>query len=71
MSTTLLRIRDVVDRTKLAKSTIYAWMEKRRFPLSIELAPGIVRWDESEVEAWIASRRRPVEPVAGQQHQAP
>ncbi|MGA0598615.1 helix-turn-helix transcriptional regulator [Enterovirga sp. CN4-39] len=71
MSITLLRISDVIERTKLGRSTVYKWMEKRNFPRSIELAPGIVRWDEQEIEARIDARRKRVEGVSGDPHQAP
>lgn len=53
MSTTLIRIKDVMNRTGLAKSTVYKYMSLGIFPQPIKLGTRAVAWVESEVEAWI------------------
>ncbi len=49
----LLRIDDVMELTKLGKSSIYAMPG---FPARVRLSSRCVRWKESLVLAWIASR---------------
>jgi prophage regulatory protein len=49
----LLRIDDVMELTKLGKSSIYAMPG---FPARVRLSSRCVRWKESEILAWIASR---------------
>lgn len=53
MSTKLIRIKDVMNRTGLAKSTIYKYMKLGQFPQQILLGVRSVAWVESEVETWI------------------
>ena len=53
MSTRLLRLPDVMDRTGLPKSTIYMRMSQGRFPKSIVLGFRTVAWLEADIEAWI------------------
>ena len=53
----ILRIREVMERTSLARPTIYLFVSEKRFPAPIPLAPKGARhvcgWLESEVDAWI------------------
>lgn len=51
-----MRLRDVLKTVALGKTTLYRWMDEGRFPRSIELGPGCVRWREDEVESWKAER---------------
>lgn len=51
-----LRIRQVVERTGLPPSTVYALMASGSFPRSIALGPRIRAWLEREVEDWQAAR---------------
>ena len=52
----ILRLRTVLERTGLSRSTIYALMRTGEFPRQIALAPRSVGWLESDVEAWISAR---------------
>ena len=54
----LIRMKDVVDRTSLAKSTIYAKVKDGDFPAPIKLGEMSVAWLESDVEAWIDKQLR-------------
>jgi len=53
MSMKLIRIKDVMDRTGLGRSTVYKYMKLGLFPKSVNLTTRAVAWVESEVEAWI------------------
>lgn len=54
--TTLLRLPEVMKRTGLPRSTIYARIAKDDFPRQIQLAPRTVCWVEGEVTEWIESK---------------
>jgi prophage regulatory protein len=53
MSNRLIRIKDVMDRTGLARSTVYKYISLGQFPQPIKLGTRAVAWVEREVEAWI------------------
>jgi prophage regulatory protein len=53
----LLRLRDVEVKVAIGKSTIYLIMKEGRFPRPIELAPQLVRWRSSDLDAWIKQLR--------------
>lgn len=52
----LIRLKEVVSRTGLARSTIYAMIAVDLFPRQVELTPSRSAWVESEIDAWIAER---------------
>lgn len=52
----LIRLKTVLDRIPVSRSTIYEWMGQGKFPAPVNLSGGIVAWRESEVDAWIAGR---------------
>jgi prophage regulatory protein len=52
-STSILRLRDVLKRTGLARSTLYLRMAQGLFPKPISLGFRSVGWLESEVDLWI------------------
>jgi prophage regulatory protein len=54
----MLRLAQVMDRTELRKTTIYKLQKLGHFPKSVPLTGHSVRWVESEVEEWLASRKR-------------
>ncbi|SFU49009.1 helix-turn-helix transcriptional regulator [Halomonas korlensis] len=51
MRENLIRIKDVMKRTGLAKSTIYKYMKKGIFPKQIKSGTRFAAWVESEIEA--------------------
>ena len=62
MDITILRLPQVMARTGLSKSTIYAKIAAGEFPEQINLGARAVGWIEDEVEAYLtvcveASRR--------------
>ena len=56
MSSKVLRLAEVCDRTGLSKSLIYKKMQEFDFPQSIALGARAVGWLEEEIEQWIHSR---------------
>lgn len=51
----VLRIRQVVEVTGLARATVYKYIHERSFPRPIPLAGASVGWLEAEVEYWLES----------------
>ena len=54
----LIRLREVMRMTGLARSTIYKVMKEGTFPSSVPLQSRAVAWVESEVQEWIEARLR-------------
>ncbi|MCS6115893.1 AlpA family transcriptional regulator [Shewanella baltica] len=52
----LIRLKDVIDCTGLARSTIYKYVDKGTFPKAVTLGGRAVAWVESEVQEWILER---------------
>ena len=52
----LIRLKDVIDTTGLARSTIYKYVDKGIFPKAVKLGSRSVAWVESEVQEWILER---------------
>lgn len=48
-----LRLTQVMDKTGLKRSQVYAYMKAGDFPKSIKIGPSSVAWLESEIETWI------------------
>lgn len=51
----ILRLKDVIARTGLARSTIYKYVDIGAFPKPIPLGGRSVGWIDSEVDEWILS----------------
>lgn len=52
----LIRLREVLHRTGLSRSTVYRRIELGQFPKPYPLGGRIVAWAESEVDRWIAEK---------------
>ncbi len=52
----ILRLKDLQQRVKLSRSTIYAKIAAGDFPSPITLGPRAVGWLESDIQRWITSR---------------
>jgi len=52
----ILRLREVLARTGLSRTTLYELIGKRLFPHPVSLSVRAVGWIEAEVETWIAAR---------------
>ena len=54
----VLRLREVLDRVGLSKSTLWRLIKAGQFPKPISLGPRAVGWIEEEIDQWISSRSR-------------
>ncbi len=54
--TRLLRLRHVIDRTGLSRSTIYELMATGRMPRPIAISDRATGWIEQEIEAFLQAR---------------
>lgn len=53
-----IRLREVLHRTGLGRSTVYRWMDEGRFPKSVRLGGRSVAWIEHEIDEWLQDRCR-------------
>jgi prophage regulatory protein len=52
----IVRLKEVIDLTGLARSTIYKYIGKNTFPKRVSLGDRCVGWLLSEVEEWILAK---------------
>ncbi|MFA0088191.1 AlpA family transcriptional regulator [Vibrio sp. 10N.261.51.F12] len=52
----LIKLKEVMTLTSLARSTIYKYMSEGQFPKAISLGCRSVAWVEEEVTDWILDR---------------
>ena len=52
----ILRRREVQQRTGLSRSTLYQYIRDGEFPASVQLGLRAVGWLESDVSDWISER---------------
>ena len=52
----ILRRKQVEERTGLSRSTIYLRIQEGTFPRPVNLGARAVGWLENEIEAWLAAR---------------
>ncbi|WJS98235.1 helix-turn-helix transcriptional regulator [Novosphingobium humi] len=56
-SSNLLRIADVMQKTALSRSYIYAKIKRGEFPAPISLGYKCSRWVSGDVDAWLQQQR--------------
>ncbi|WP_308446471.1 AlpA family transcriptional regulator [Chitinimonas sp. BJYL2] len=56
MAMRVVKLVEVIDKTGLSRSSIYAFIADGRFPKPLPLGDRRVGWLESEVEDWIQAR---------------
>ena len=56
MTYQIIRLKGVMAKTGLARSTIYAKLAEDLFPEPINLGPRAVGWVEQEIDDWLTSR---------------
>lgn len=49
----ILRIKVVLDRTGLSRSTLYRKIQNGTFPRQVQISTRCAGWRESAVEAWM------------------
>ncbi|QLF94878.1 AlpA family transcriptional regulator [Pseudomonas sp. ABC1] len=52
----IIRLKEVIDSTGLARSTIYKYIAEGTFPKPVSLGDRCVGWVDSEVHCWILAR---------------
>ncbi|MFL9810349.1 MAG: AlpA family transcriptional regulator [Pseudomonas sp.] len=52
----IMRLKEVIDSTGLARSTIYKHIGESTFPKPVSLGDRCVGWVDSEVHDWILAR---------------
>lgn len=52
----LIRLKEVMQTTGLARSTIYKVMKSGGFPQAVPLGKRSVAWLEAEVQEWVSAR---------------
>lgn len=53
----ILRRPAVIDRTGLSNTTIWRLYRADKFPRPVQLSANAVGWRESDIDAWLESRR--------------
>ena len=53
-----LRLNNVKERTGLGRSSIYLYIKRGLFPAPIKLGARSVGWLESDIQAWIMSKKQ-------------
>jgi prophage regulatory protein len=56
MQNNVLRLKHVITKTGLSKSTIYALLGEGKFPARIQLSSRSIGFLETEVDNWIAEK---------------
>ena len=49
----ILRIKTVLDRTGLSRSTLYRRIQAGRFPTQVRIAERCTGWRESAINGWL------------------
>ena len=52
----ILKLKEVLNRTGLGKTSLYALIKNADFPKQIPLGSRAVGWLENEVDSWILKR---------------
>ncbi|HBP5283205.1 MULTISPECIES: helix-turn-helix transcriptional regulator [Pseudomonas] len=52
----IIRLKEVMDLTGLARSTVYKYIAANEFPIPVPLGDRCVGWLESEIHDWILAR---------------
>ena len=51
----ILRLRSVLDRTGLSRSTLYRKIERGTFPMQVRISERCIGWRESDVDRWLSN----------------
>ncbi|MFP3567718.1 helix-turn-helix transcriptional regulator [Paraburkholderia sp. SIMBA_030] len=57
MNDKILRLPGVLEMVGVKKTTIYEWVKLDLFPRPVRLGARAVGWLESDVSAWLATRK--------------
>jgi prophage regulatory protein len=56
MAKSVLRLSEVIEQTKLSRSTIYAYINRGIFPPATRVGIRAVRWESEAITKWLADR---------------
>lgn len=48
-----LKLADIKKQFQISKSTVYRWMDEKRFPRPVKFSAKAVRWRAGDIEQWI------------------
>jgi prophage regulatory protein len=51
----ILRLKSVIERTGLSRSTVYRKVQASTFPKPLKISERCIGWRESDVETWLRS----------------
>jgi prophage regulatory protein len=51
-----MRLKEVIEKTGLSRSTIYNLISQGKFPKQIELGARSVGWVDTEIEEWLFAK---------------
>jgi prophage regulatory protein len=54
-----IRLRDLTKRIPVSKSTIWLWVQERKFPAPVKLSERVTAWSVASIEHWEAERQPP------------
>ncbi|RXJ79519.1 AlpA family transcriptional regulator [Arcobacter sp. F2176] len=54
--TKFIRIQEVMKKTGIARSTLWLWVNEKKFPQPIKLSPRITVWEEEKIENWMKEK---------------
>ncbi|WP_333003043.1 AlpA family phage regulatory protein [Vibrio coralliilyticus] len=49
----LIRLKEVIAKTGLSRSSIYSYISEKKFPANVPLGDRATAWVESEVDEWL------------------
>ena len=52
----IMRLKEITEKTGLAKSTIYNLISQGKFPKQIDLGARSVGWVDTEIEEWLEEK---------------
>ena len=52
----IMRLKEVIGKTGLARSTIYNLISQGKFPKQVELGARSVGWVDTEIEEWLLAK---------------
>lgn len=53
----LIRLKEVIAKTGLSRSSIYSYISEQKFPANVPLGDRATAWVESEVDEWLKNKQ--------------
>jgi prophage regulatory protein len=50
------RARDLQEKVRISKATIWSWVKQNKFPSPIKLGKGVTVWRKSDIDAWVKTK---------------